>query len=186
LNRIERCIDDEIPFDLPESWAWARLGSVVYNRGQVTPQEDFCYVDIGSIDNQQQCLNEQETVVAAMSAPSRARKLVEQGDILYSTVRPYLHNMCIIDRQFTRAAIASTGFAVMSCFQGIYNRYLFRYLLSPDFDNYVNDTENSKGVAYPAINDARLYNALVPVPPLAEQERIVARIEKLFDVAERL
>jgi type I restriction enzyme S subunit len=68
----------------------------------------------------------------------------------------------------------------------VFNRYLFYYLLSPDFDNYANDTENSKGVAYPAINDTRLYRALIPLPPLAEQSRIVGRIEELFRVAEML
>jgi type I restriction enzyme S subunit len=77
--------------------------------------------------------------------------------------------------------IASTGFAVMACHESIYNRFLFSYLLSPDFDSYANDTENAKGVAYPAINDTRLYNALVPIPPVREQERIVARIEELTE-----
>ena len=45
--------DDEIPFDVPDSWEWVRLGDVVYNHGQITPETDFCYIDIGSIDNQQ-------------------------------------------------------------------------------------------------------------------------------------
>jgi type I restriction enzyme S subunit len=186
LDGIERCIDDEIPFDVPETWAWVRLESIVYNHGQMTPQESFCYIDIGSIDNKRQSLNEQETVLIAAKAPSRARKIVRRGDILYSTVRPYLHNMCIIDRQFSHIPIASTGFALMACYHGLHNRYLFSYLLSPDFDSYANNIENSKGVAYPAINDTRLYNALVPLPPLSEQERITAKIEELFDIAERL
>jgi type I restriction enzyme S subunit len=183
LGGIERCIDDEIPFDLPENWAWARLGDVVYNHGQMTPQGNFCYIDIGSLDNEQQQLNAQETIISAAKAPSRARKIVERGDILYSTVRPYLHNMCIVDKPFSHIPIASTGFAVMACYQILNNRYLFYYLLSPNFDNYANDTENAKGVAYPAINDARLYNALVPLPPLAEQERITRRVEELLTTA---
>jgi type I restriction enzyme S subunit len=186
LGEIERCIDDEIPFDLPDSWEWARLGSIVYNHGQMIPQDDFCYIDIGSIDNQQQQLNEQEAVVTAAKAPSRARKIVEQGDILYSTVRPYLHNMCIVDRAFSRMPIASTGFAVLACYPGMNTHFVFNYLLSPDFDSYANNTENAKGVAYPAINDKRLYNALVPIPPLAEQQRIAARIDELFQITKRL
>jgi len=151
----------------------------VFNRGQCTPQEEFCYIDIGSINNKQQCLNSEETVLSADKAPSRARKLVALGDILYSTVRPYLHNMCMIDRNFSRIPIASTGFAVMTCHGDLYNKYLFYYLMSPDFDAYANDTDNAKGVAYPAINDDRLYRALIPIPPAMEQYRIVAEIESL-------
>ena len=174
-------IADEVPFEIPETWEWVRLGQVVFNRGQCTPQEDFCYIDIGSINNKQQCLNSEETVLSADKAPSRARKLVAIGDILYSTVRPYLHNMCIIDRSFSRIPIASTGFAVMTCHSDFYNKYLFYYLMSPDFDAYANDTDNAKGVAYPAINDDRLYRALIPIPPVSEQHRIVAKIESLKD-----
>ena len=172
-------IADEVPFEIPDTWEWARLGQIVFNRGQCTPQEDFCYIDIGSINNKQQCLNSEETVLSADKAPSRARKLVAIGDILYSTVRPYLHNMCIIDRSFSRIPIASTGFAVMTCHSDFYNKYLFYYLISPDFDAYANDTDNAKGVAYPAINDDRLYRALIPIPPVSEQYRIVAKMESL-------
>jgi len=172
-------IANEVPFEIPDSWEWARLGQLVFNRGQCTPQEEFCYIDIGSINNKQQCLNSEETVLSADKAPSRARKLVALGDILYSTVRPYLHNMCMIDRNFSRIPIASTGFAVMTCHGDLYNKYLFYYLMSPDFDAYANDTDNAKGVAYPAINDDRLYRALIPIPPAMEQYRIVAEIESL-------
>ena len=174
-----RSLADEVPFDIPENWEWARLGQIVFSRGQCTPQTDFCYIDIGSIDNKHQRLSSEETIIAADKAPSRARKIVAVNDILYSTVRPYLHNMCIIDRDFSCTPIASTGFAAMTCHDGILNRYLLYYLMSPDFDAYANNTDNSKGVAYPAINDDRLYKALIPIPPAAEQRRIVDKIESL-------
>ena len=185
IGKEIRDISDEIPFEIPDSWEWVRLGSIVYNRGQMKPTSDFCYVDIGSIDNKRQRLGDTENIITPDKAPSRAKKIIDVGDIIYSTVRPYLHNMCIIDRQFSLQPIASTGFATMTCYSGLLNKYLFYYLLAPDFDNYANDTENSKGVAYPAINDDRLYKALIPLPPLSEQHRIVAKIEELLPYIER-
>lgn len=172
--------EDEIPFEIPESWEWVRLNDIVCNNGQEKPQYKFSYIDIGSIDNIHQKLNQNENIVEAKDAPSRARKIVKYGDIIYSTVRPYLHNMCIIDKEFGFKPIASTGFAVMSCLGKLYNRYLFFYLMSPTFDNYANASENARGATYPAINDDRLYRAIVPIPPIEEQHRIVAKIEEIL------
>ena len=177
--------DDEKPFDIPESWEWVRLGEVVSNHGQKKPTGDFSYIDIGSIDNKNQRLSNDETIVNAENASPRARKIVQIGDVIYATVRPYLHNVCVIDREFSREPIASTGFAVMACADCLYNKYLFYFLLSPDFERYANSSENAKGVAYPAISDKRLYNAIIPLPPLAEQKRIVAKIEELLPLIDR-
>ena len=104
--------------------------------------------------------------------------------MLYSTVRPYLHNACIIDKEFSYQPIASTGFAALVHPNGYSERFLLNYLISPTFDEYANSSENSKGVAYPAINDDRLYKALIPVPPSSEQCRIVKRVERLMPLVE--
>lgn len=183
---VEPINPDEVPFDIPDNWKWVRLKDIVYNRGQKTPNTKFSYIDIGSIDNSNQKLSSEENIIDPSAAPSRARKIVEKGDIIYSTVRPYLHNMAIIDKVFSCPPIASTGFAVMVCHSGINNRYLFYYLLSPDFDKYANDTSNSKGVAYPAINDEKLYKALIPLPPLAEQDRIVEKLDQLLPLCNKI
>lgn len=177
--------EDEKPFEIPESWIWVRLREIVYNRGQRIPQSTFVYIDIGSIDNKHQKLGAAENLLEANEAPSRARKIVEKGDILYATIRPYLHNMCIVDRDFTHPPIASTGFAVLTCEKGIYNRFLLFYLMSPVFDAYANDIKNAKGVAYPVINDDKLYRAIVPLPPEQEQKRIIAKIEELLPYIDR-
>ncbi|WP_051555360.1 restriction endonuclease subunit S [Anaerovibrio lipolyticus] len=182
---LQAITEDEIPFEIPDSWEWCKLGEIVFNRGQKKPDTTFCYIDIGSIDNIHQQLNVTENIIEPTKAPSRARKIVEMGDILYSTVRPYLHNMCIVNRDFSHEPIASTGFATLTCTSGIFNKFLFYYLLSPEFDRYANSNENAKGVAYPAINDGRLYNSLVPLPPLSEQHRIVAKIEELLPLVDQ-
>ena len=158
-------ITDEVPFEIPDSWNWTRLKFITYNHGQKVPDKKFSYIDIGSIDNTHQKLNQCENIIEPDNAPSRARKIVQRGDILYATVRPYLHNMCIVDKNFLYEPIASTGFAVLAVEHGIENVYLFYFMLSDSFDGYANKSENSKGVAYPAINDDKLYKALIPIPP---------------------
>ena len=171
--------EDEIPFTIPENWKWVRLGEVMIERGQKKPNEKFSYIDIGSIDNKKNKLGECK-ILSPEKAPSRARKLVNIGDIIYSTVRPYLLNTCIIDRIIHPKPIVSTGFAVITTNNIDINKYIFKVLLSPMFNDYANDRENAKGVAYPAINDTKLKMAIIPLPPLAEQKRIVEKLDNVL------
>ena len=181
VGKNEPVLLENLPFDIPDSWCWARLGDIVGNHGQKVPNKPFSYIDIGSINNKQQKLNDSENIIMPEKAPSRARKIICYGDVLYATVRPYLHNIAIVDKEFSNEPIASTGFAVLSCKNGMVNRYLFYYLLSPTFDLYANSNENAKGVAYPAINDEKLYNALIAIPPHNEQMRICEQVKNVFN-----
>ena len=178
--------EDEIPFDIPESWKWCRLSSLTYNWGQKTPDKTFCYIDVGSINNISHTLNIENAVVEAKDASSRAKKIVQKGDVIFATIRPYLKNICIIDRDFPYEPIVSTAFAVMHCTTGLLNRYLYYYLLSPTFMRFANASDKSKGVAYPAIGEKDFFNGIIALPPLAEQKRIVAKIEELLPLCERL
>lgn len=171
-------IEEEKPFDIPDNWAWVRLGELTYNRGQKKPDKKFSYIDIASIDNKTQRLNSELDIISPSEAPSRARKIVSKGDIIYATVRPYLMNITIIDRDIEPEPIVSTGFAILTTPYEVTNKYLFRVLMSPHFDSYANHNDNAKGVAYPAINDSRLMNGVIPLPPLAEQQRIVDLLEE--------
>lgn len=172
--------EEEIPFEIPENWRWVRLGDIMIERGQKKPEEKFSYIDIGSINNKENKLGECK-ILSPEKAPSRARKIVKVGDIIYSTVRPYLLNTCIIDRDIKPIPIVSTGFAVITTNNIDANRYIFKVLLSPMFNDYANDRENSKGVAYPAINDNKLKMAVIPFPPIEEQKRIVKQLNQLLN-----
>ena len=177
--------EDEIPFDIPENWKWCRLSSLTYNWGQKTPDKTFCYIDVGSINNISHTLNIENTVVEAKDASSRAKKIVQKGDVIFATIRPYLKNICIIDRDFPYEPIVSTAFAVMHCPKGLLNKYLYYYLLSPTFMRFANASDKSKGVAYPAIGEKDFFNGLIALPPFAEQKRIVAKIEELLPLIGR-
>ena len=178
--------EDEIPFDIPESWKWVRIGALTYNWGQKTPDNRFCYIDVGSVNNTSHTLNKENTVVEAKDASSRAKKIVKKGDVIFATIRPYLKNICIIDKKFPCEPIASTAFAVMHCPEGLLNKYLYYYLLSPTFMRFANARDKAKGVAYPAIGEKDFFNGIIALPPVAEQKRIVAKLEEILPLCERL
>lgn len=178
--------DDEKLIDVPEHWVWTRLGYVTENHGQTTPTETFSYIDVGTMDNVNQRLSKHENLVEAKDAPSRAKKIVEKGDVLYSTVRPYLHNICIVDKDFTKKPIASTAFCVMAANEKVLNnRFLFYWLLTAEFDRFSNGNP-SKGTLYPAIGEKDLLNGVIPLPSLKEQKEIVEIIEDAFNALGQL
>jgi len=175
---------NEQPFDLPLNWAWARLSDVGYELGQKVPDKRFTYIDVGGIDSDKGRISDRVEKLEPGDAPSRARKLVARGTVIYSTVRPYLRNIAIVDQDFDPEPIASTAFGILHPFAGINNRYLFYWLRSAPFTAYVQ--AGMKGMAYPAINDEKFYSGFIPLPPLTEQKRIVAKVDELMALCDRL
>ena len=172
---------DDVPFAIPEKWKWVRLGELVIPCSQKVPDKKFNYIDVSSIDNKKHKLGEVK-ITLPENAPSRARKIVKNGMVIYSTVRPYLLNTCIIDGDFSDEIICSTAFVAVECKDIVLNGYLLDVLISPYFCEYVKDIQ--KGVAYPAITDKGFYSALFPLPPLEEQRRIVARLDEILPLIE--
>ncbi len=105
--------EDEKPFALPVGWEWVRIPEVTHGLGQGEPTASFSYIDVASIDNQKGRVNSEVQILDAADAPSRARKNVSMGTVIYSTIRPYLKNIAVIEREYSPKAIASTAFAVM-------------------------------------------------------------------------
>jgi type I restriction enzyme, S subunit len=172
------------PYEIPEHWRWVSLSTVGHTWGQKKPDESFVYIDVSSIDNKAGVLGHSPEVISPSAAPSRARKIVKKGTLVYSTVRPYLLNIAIIDRDFDLEPIASTAFAIVHPWEGISVRYLYFYLRSPIFVRYVESVQI--GMAYPAISDEKFYSGVVPLPPSEEQTRIVAKVDELMALCDTL
>src|SRR5437899_3085388 len=86
------------PQELPSTWSWVRLGDIVRDHGQKIPDQRFTYIDVSSINNLHGTLADNLSVIRPGDAPSRARKIVQRGSVIYSTVRPYLLKIAIVDK----------------------------------------------------------------------------------------
>ena len=107
--------DSKIAFDLPVGWLWARINDVGHNWGQKTPDTAFTYIDVSAIDNALGVISA-PSILNASDAPSRARKIVKKGTVIYSTVRPYLRNICVIEENYSPEPIVSTAFVALHPF----------------------------------------------------------------------
>lgn len=93
------CIDDNIPFEIPESWAWCRGYSCFEGMTSIKPQgESFDYIDIDAIDNRNHCIKEAKRLPVSKT-PSRASRAVKSGSVLFSLVRPYLENIALVEEE---------------------------------------------------------------------------------------
>jgi type I restriction enzyme S subunit len=108
--------EKEKPFELPEGWAWCRMGEFVILSENLNIHSKFTqdtlinYVDLDCVDNKRYFLKEiKNKKVSDLS--TRARRVLQKGYISYSLVRPYLNNICIIDKD-KENFIGSTGFCV--------------------------------------------------------------------------
>ena len=174
---------DKPPFALPLMWSWARMRQVSSDRGQRIPDADFNYIDVTSIDMNRGVVASPR-VISAIEAPSRARKIVQKGDVIYSCVRPYLLNVAIVQQTFDPPPIASTAFAILNGHGFVLPRYKWFVLRSPFMVAHVE--EKMRGQSYPAINDKDFSLLPFPLPPLAEQHRIVAKVDELMALCDQL
>lgn len=169
-------VEDQ-PYPVPEKWAWV-YGKYLFKSMETKKPsgEWFIYVDIESIDNQHQTIKTPKKI-ETQKAPSRASRALHSGDTVFSMVRPYLKNIAYIDESLS-SAIASTGFYICSPTPFLNSKYNY-YLMT---SSYVVDGLNAfmKGDNSPSIRQADIEHFPFPIPPLAEQQRIVDRIESLF------
>ena len=180
INGKERCIADEVPFELPESWCWCRFTSAIdIASNLVAPNEfsDYLHIAPDNIQKGSGVLLSCKTVLQDnVTSPNH---LVEAGTIIYSKIRPLLRKAVISPFQ----CLCSADMYPLKT--ALINKYVLFVLLSDCFNFQVASTISSR-VKMPKINQSELSKILIPVPPLAEQKRIVEKIEELMQYCDKL
>ena len=158
-------------------WKTIYLGKLLFPMKTRKPSgKTFRYIDIDAIDNLKQTVKEPK-IILTEKAPSRASRAVENGDILFSMVRPYLKNIALIDENLSDC-IASTGFYVCKCKPNLNAKFLY-YLLC--FDKTIDYLmQFMKGDNSPSIRKDDLLNMEINLPIIEEQQEIVKILDKIF------
>ena len=135
---------------------------------------EFTYVDIASISDNR--ISDSTYQVSFREAPSRARRVVQLGDIALSTVRTYLRAIAPVTEDYVNA-VFSTGFAIIRTDQTICNPSFLRYaLLSDEFIDEV--VSHSNGVSYPSITAGEVMRICIDFPILEAQQRIADYLDR--------
>ena len=188
LDGVERCIDDELLFEIPDSWEWVRLGTVleIARGGSPRPIQQYLttepdginWIKIGDTDKGGKYIYKtKEKIRPEGVAKSR---MVHSGDFLLTNSmsfgRPYIlkSDGCIHD-----------GWLVLSNRFECYSVDFLYYILSSPFA-YYQFCDSVSGAVVKNLNSDKVANALFPLPPLSEQKRIVQRIEELLPLVKGL
>ena len=175
--------EDEIPFDIPESWKWVRLGDCTgysQTKPKISPKditENMWSLDLEDIQK------ESGAILTRITASERKitgdKVLFYKGQVLYSKLRPYLKKILVAPDN----GICTPELVPFNTYL-VYANYIVYVLRSPHIDYAVNSV--TYGVKMPRVGTETMVNLLIPLPPLAEQKRIVAKLEEILPLCERL
>ena len=183
LGTEEHCIDDEIPFEIPDNWEWARLGTVstyAQTKKKINAKDaepNMWGLDLEDIEKGGHLFVKHK--VGERKAIGDKTSF-EKGDILYSKLRPYLLKVLVADED----GICTPEIVPFKVYGGIVAEYLVAYLKSPYVDSTINAA--TYGIKMPRAGTETMTALLVPLPPLSEQQRIVKRIKALIPIIESM
>ena len=175
--------DNEIPFDIPETWVWIRVGDIGSWGSGATPSRTNPAYYGGSIpwlktgDLNDGFIKEVPEYITELALEKTSVRLNPVGSVLMAMYGATIGKLGILEIPVT------TNQACCACipYAGMYNKYLFYYLMSMR-KTYIGMAE---GGAQPNISKEKIVNSLIPLPPAEEQKRIVAKIEELLPYVDR-
>ncbi len=175
--------EDEIPFEIPESWKWVKLGdctSYAQTKEKISPSEitkEMWSLDLEDI--------QKDTGNILVKTKASERKIsgekirFHKGQVLYSKLRPYLKKILVAPDD----GICTPELVPFNTYL-IDEEYLVNVLKSPHVDYAINAV--TYGVKMPRVGTDTMTNLLIPLPPLEEQHRIAAKIKELLPFCDRL
>lgn len=159
--------------ELPPGWIYAQLGDLIEpSKEKIDPltADSSHYIGLEHIEK-----DTGKIISSGKSEDTTSIKSVfHEGDLLYGKLRPYLNKVCVPDFD----GVCSTDILVFHKNANLSNKYLKYRMLCPDFVRFAN--QNATGVNHPRVDFKKISTFIMPLPPLAEQHRIVAKIEELF------
>ena len=184
INNTERCIDDELPFDIPDSWEWVRLGNIGDWGSGATPSRSHPEYYEGNIpwlktgDLNDGYIYSVPEFITDKALQVTSVRLNPIGSVLIAMYGATIGKLGIAKIPLT------TNQACCACFPlgKLYNKYLFYFLMyqKPFF------IKQGEGGAQPNISKEKIIATIMPVPPLSEQQRIVEKIEALMPMINAL
>ena len=172
-----KCIDEEIPFEIPQGWEWCRLGEIstyAQTKRKINASNadtQLWGLDLEDIEKGGRLLNI-KTVGERKAIGDKT--VFNCGDILYSKLRPYLLKILVAPE----GGICTPEIIPFTCYGNICKDYIVSFLKSPYVDDYINSA--TFGVKMPRVSTETMTSLLVPLPPLPEQFRIDTKAKELM------
>ena len=179
---VVKCIDEEIPFEIPQGWEWCRMGCIGDWGAGATPAKgnseyyggDILWLRTGELNNG--VVYDTEIKITQKALRECSLRLNKVGDVFIAMYGATIGKVAIAGNEMTsnQACCACTPF-------GVFNYYLFYYLMGSQTDFI----KKGEGGAQPNISREKLISHLMPIPPLNEQHRIVEQIQRILPLIER-
>lgn len=176
---------DEIPYEVPENWCWTRLKFII-------DKINYGYTESASMDNigpkflritdiKENGVDWNSVPYCIIDEKNYEKYKLNKGDIVVARTGATTGKNHIIEEEID--AVFASYLIRFTLNKDINRKYISYFMKTQDYWNQI--MEERKGIAQPGVNAQKLSNIIIPLPPLAEQERIVNRIESLFDKVDR-
>jgi type I restriction enzyme S subunit len=191
--------EDEMPFDIPDSWKWARLGEISYFQGgypyksiSYVPESNNQIIRLGNVKQNCLLLDAKPAYIPDSIAEATESYLIKKDDLLVTMTgtcrkKDYLYVARIQDADLAgKKLFLNQRVGRFRCYNGVDPAYLQTVLQAESIRNLIFEKETgTANQGNVGSEDMKMY-AYVPLPPLAEQKRIVAKVEEIFSLCERL
>lgn len=182
-KKLASITDEEKPFVLSHNWEWVRLGNAtnygVFEKIEAKDVEkDTWVLELEDVEKETSKLLKKVRFSERNFKSSKNR--FSQSDVIYGKLRPYLDKVLIADE----AGVCTTEMIPIRAYSSLSSAFLRLSLKSPYFKDYANNSTH--GMNLPRMGTDKARDACIPLPPLAEQHRIVAKVDELMALCDQL